>query len=227
MFASLSPIWQVCVEQAWEAYCAGSIPISAVVVDAQGRIISVGRSRQREMTPGENCRVIYNHRLAHAEINALLAADFQVHDPGRCVLYVLAEPCPLCIGAIVMANLIEYHYASRDNWAGSTELLQATAYMRSKKVQAIGPEGGAFETTLVAWQLEYTLSLDAKRAEPVLKASETDLPRSVAAARQMHRDGVIQKMRREGKSARDMFDALYRSVEKAEEGGKTGLITTN
>ena len=159
--------------------------------------------------------VIYNHRLAHAEVNALLAADFRVHDPGRCVLYALVEPCPLCIGAIVMANLVKYHYASRDNWAGSTELLQETAYMRSKKVQAIGPEGGAFETALVAWQLECHLSRAGKRAEPLLRASETDLPRSVAAARQMHRDGVIQKMRREGKSAREMLDILYRSVEKA------------
>ena len=215
MFASLFPIWQACVEQAWEANCAGSLPIGAVVVDAQGNIISVGRNRWREITPGENRMVIHNHGLAHAEINALLAADFQVHDPRRCVLYALVEPCPLCVGAIVMANLVKYHYASRDNWAGSTELLQATAYMRSKKVQAIGPEGGAFETALVAWQLEYHLSLAGKRAEPLLRASETNLPRSVAAARQMHRDGVIQKMRREGQSTREMFDALYRSVEKA------------
>jgi len=41
----LSLPWQACLEEAWSAYCASTIPIGAVVVDADGRILSRGRNR--------------------------------------------------------------------------------------------------------------------------------------------------------------------------------------
>jgi tRNA(adenine34) deaminase len=40
MYDSLSTPWQVCVDLAWEAYCAGSLPIAAVIVDEVGNIVA-------------------------------------------------------------------------------------------------------------------------------------------------------------------------------------------
>lgn len=214
MFSSLALHWQVCIEEAWQAYCVGSLPIGAVVVDEMGNILGKGRNRIGDKTPPENEKVVSDHRLAHAEINGLLATDFRAHEPKHCVLYTLAEPCPLCIGAIVMANLVRYQYAARDNWTGSTDLLQANDYMRSKGVKAEGPCEGIFEKAIVAWQLEYTLWVNAERAEPLLKAHEASLPESVVLSRQLHQEGTLQDMKREGKTAQDVFDELCRQVEK-------------
>ena len=36
MWADLTLPWQACLEQAWIAYCSGTIPIGAVVTDADG-----------------------------------------------------------------------------------------------------------------------------------------------------------------------------------------------
>jgi tRNA(adenine34) deaminase len=214
MFNSLSFYWQTCIEQAWEGYCIGSLPIGAVVVNEVGEIIAKGRNRIWDRTPGENAQGIYNHRLAHAEINALLAADFRAYEPKKCILYTLVEPCPLCVGAIVMANLVRYNYASRCNWAGSSDLLQGNDYLRSKGVKAEGPCEGLFEKAVVAWQLEYHLWIDAERAEPLMKANEESLPQAVAGAKRLHREGKLQEMKREGKTLPGMFDELCRIVEK-------------
>ena len=45
VWESLSEPWRACVELAWEAYRAGSLPIGAVVADAQGNVLSRGRNR--------------------------------------------------------------------------------------------------------------------------------------------------------------------------------------
>ena len=70
---SLAAPWQCCLEEAWAAYGAGSIPIGAAITDQQGRILARGRNRIFEETaPG---KLLCGHRLAHAEMNALIALD--------------------------------------------------------------------------------------------------------------------------------------------------------
>ena len=66
----LSLEWQSCIEEVWAAYCGGSLPHGAVVVDAQGAIVARGRNRIREQTT--EGRQLAGNRLAHAEMNALL-----------------------------------------------------------------------------------------------------------------------------------------------------------
>jgi hypothetical protein len=52
------------VELTWEAYRAGSLPIGAVVADAEGCLFSAGRNRIHEHTgpPG----TVFGRKLAHA-----------------------------------------------------------------------------------------------------------------------------------------------------------------
>lgn len=49
---------------------------------------------------------------AHAEVNAIREAcrRLRTHDLGDCELYATAEPCPMCLGAILWARLRELHF---------------------------------------------------------------------------------------------------------------------
>ena len=68
---SLSLPWQACLEQAWLAYTAGSLPIGAVILDADGAIIARGRTRRHD--PRTNDGLVSGSKLAHAELNALIS----------------------------------------------------------------------------------------------------------------------------------------------------------
>jgi tRNA(adenine34) deaminase len=80
----LSPIWQCCIEEAWAAYCHGSLPHGAVVTDAQGNIVGKGRNRIRERSA--EGRQFAANRLAHAELNALVDMDWRAVDVYGCKL---------------------------------------------------------------------------------------------------------------------------------------------
>ena len=51
---------------------------------------------------------------AHAEVNAIRLASKKIntHDLSGCVLYTSAEPCPMCLSAIIWANIKEVYYAN-------------------------------------------------------------------------------------------------------------------
>lgn len=51
---------------------------------------------------------------AHAEINAIREASrkLNTHDLSECILYTSAQPCPMCLSAIIWANIKEVYYAN-------------------------------------------------------------------------------------------------------------------
>ena len=100
---------------------AGEYPIGAVVA-IDGGIVSRGRSRQREL----------RSQLAHAELEALQNggdALFEHHD--RAVLFTTVEPCPLCLGAAVMADVPHIVFAHPDPAVQSAEIIERVPYVRS------------------------------------------------------------------------------------------------
>lgn len=70
-WASIGRIWQAAIAEAWAAYVAGSHAIGAIVTAPDGTIVASGRNRGRDgiATAGQ----IHGSRLAHAEVNAILA----------------------------------------------------------------------------------------------------------------------------------------------------------
>jgi len=71
-WSDLHEPWQVCLEEAWQGYVAGSLPIGAAVVDDGGKVVSRGRNHiqdEEALLPGQ----FGQHKLAHAELNAILA----------------------------------------------------------------------------------------------------------------------------------------------------------
>lgn len=51
---------------------------------------------------------------AHAEINAIRKASkiLNTNDLSGCILYTSTEPCPMCLSAIIWANIKEIYYAN-------------------------------------------------------------------------------------------------------------------
>lgn len=154
---SLSSPWRECVEQAWEAYRAGSLPIGAVITDKNGRIIASGRNRLFETaapTP-----YLCNTRMAHAEVNALLAFGQTGISFENTTIYTSLEPCPMCLGAIRMYRLGGIAYAARDPVAGSILLARATPFLEYADFTIHSPPDPAVEQLLLALSAESHLRL--------------------------------------------------------------------
>ncbi|MBQ9891399.1 MAG: tRNA adenosine(34) deaminase TadA [Firmicutes bacterium] len=93
-----------------EAYEAGEVPVGAVIVK-DGRIIGRGRNS----TEGDK------DPTCHAEINAIRQAAAALGGwrlPG-CSMYVTAEPCSMCAGAIVLARIEKLYIGTPDPKAGA------------------------------------------------------------------------------------------------------------
>lgn len=78
-------------------------PFGAVIVK-DGKIISSAHNTVIESTDA----------TAHAEVNAIRMASKKLgtHDLSGCVLYASSEPCPMCLSAIIWANIKEVYYAN-------------------------------------------------------------------------------------------------------------------
>ena len=186
-WSELSPPWQACLEEAWAAYCAGSIPIGAVVVDAAGQIVSRGRNRIED--PDAPLRQTFGSQLAHAELNALLALGPRPPDVNDYAIYTLVEPCPLCLGAIYMSGVRKIYYASADAYAGSTNLLGKTWYLAYKPVQAFGPQEGALRLLACALHVEHNLGR-GRAPGPVVERERQFFPQGVALGEKLYASGA-------------------------------------
>jgi tRNA(adenine34) deaminase len=117
-WAALEPPWQACLELAWRAYGAGTIPVGAALTDGTGAVVAEGRNRVYEKTAPAG--QIANSLLAHAEVNALVGLDPERRYEDH-TLYTALEPCLLCVGATVMATVGRIAYAGADPYGGGSE----------------------------------------------------------------------------------------------------------
>ncbi len=223
MWNELTPAWQACFEEAWTAYCAGCIPIGAVVVDAYGEVVGRGRNRIAEAAaPAEPdpSRRVFGHELAHAELNVLLALPLAGWDktlpnsPRQWTLYTTMEPCPLCLGAFYMSGLRQLHYASRDPYAGSVNLLGATPYLSRKPIRVTGPHP-QLEPVCAALLIERTL-----RAHPgpgtlkLLDLWRQVTPHGVALGERLFAQQALPSLQAAGATAADMVTHVAREWEQ-------------
>jgi tRNA(adenine34) deaminase len=205
VWETLSVPWRACVDQAWEAYRAGSLPIGAVVADAGGGILSAGRNRIHEGTgpPG----TVFGRKLAHAELNALLLLEGE-ENLRACVLYTTTEPCPLCVGAARMADVGGLKYASREPWAGSAAMFETVPYLRRANLGLVGPKNERLEAVLVVLLVERYLNMQPKVLPSFVKLYGEVMPSASRVARDVYTSGLLRTMDADNASARDMVLAL-------------------
>ena len=129
MWKDLTFQWQTVLEEAWTAFTNGSIPVGAAVFDKNGDLLVKDHNRRSEPQT-------LNPRTAHAELNVLQHIDCRGGLNIREIqLYTSMEPCPMCMGAIVMSNIKSLNCGSHDRWCGALHLLDTDPYMRSQRIQ--------------------------------------------------------------------------------------------
>jgi tRNA(adenine34) deaminase len=211
VWETLSEPWRACVGLAWEAYCAGSLPIGAVVANAEGRVLFAGRNRIHEPIgpPG----TVFGRKLAHAELNALLSLEDK-EDPCANVLYTTTEPCPLCVGAARMAEVGGLRYASREPWAGSAAMFETVPYLQRGNLDLEGPQDPHLEAVLLTLLLDRFLHLEPKVLPSFLKLYREVLPKATREVQNIYRSGLLRTMNADGASARGMVLALSKEFPK-------------
>jgi len=87
------------------------IPVGALVVDAEGRVLGEGWNRN----------ISEHDPSAHAEIMAMRQAGraLRNHRLVGCTLYVTLEPCAMCAMAMVHARIARLVYAATDPKRGA------------------------------------------------------------------------------------------------------------
>jgi len=99
---------------------AGELSIGCVVV-IDGTIISRGRASHQGS----------RSQLRHAELNAMLDGGERLwSDYRRAILFTTVEPCPLCLGAAVMADIPHIIYALHDRVVLSGLTLVSNPYIK-------------------------------------------------------------------------------------------------
>jgi tRNA(adenine34) deaminase len=109
----LPPAMRHALELASEAAAAGEVPVGAVVVDADGRIVAAAANR----TLADRDPSAHAEMLAVREASARLGSERLVgHD-----LYVTLEPCAMCAAVISFARLRRLYFGAGDPKMGAVE----------------------------------------------------------------------------------------------------------
>ncbi len=80
-------------------------PFGAAIINEKGEVLSVA----------SNSVLRDNDPTAHAEVNAIREAcrKLKNYDLSGCVLYTTAYPCPMCLAAIIWANVKKVYFGCR------------------------------------------------------------------------------------------------------------------
>ena len=214
IWETLEQPWRVCLTLAWESYVQGSLPIAAVIIDEQNKVVARGRNRLRDDDAEPNA--LHKHPLAHAEVNALLDFPFAELQASRCTLLTTTEPCPLCVGAVRMSHLGSLVYASRDAWAGCSHLFATDPYIRRKGTQVSSLAGSGLETVLIALQTDAHLR-GARRAGEAntpafFEVWREVVPVGVAAGEELFEAGVLLELAHDGADVQEALSIIEQTV---------------
>jgi tRNA(Arg) A34 adenosine deaminase TadA len=175
--AAVDQAWERALELAWEAFCADTTPVGAVVIDAAGVIVAEGRGRRYERAGPP--RQLAGTHVAHAEINALARLPADRHYEDHALLTTL-EPCGMCHGAAVQATVGSLGYAGADPYGGTGDLIFGTPQARRRPLRVTGPLpdecGRLGELLHIVWLLQRPAGAH------VLAAQQAGLPEQAALA---------------------------------------------
>jgi tRNA(adenine34) deaminase len=116
-------------DEAETALREGASPVGSVIVAPDGTVLS--RGRNRVLSGGD--------QTAHAEIDAIRNAGAAIATPPAAdgwILYTTAEPCLMCLGAILLCPIATVVWAAGSATASAYDAVLATWY-RQERVRAM------------------------------------------------------------------------------------------
>ncbi|HTH98013.1 MAG TPA: nucleoside deaminase [Stellaceae bacterium] len=139
-FGRPNPLMAEALLAAEEAAASGEVPVGAVLVNAQGRVLA--RAANRVETDHDP--------TAHAEMLAIRqgAALLGSARLSECDLYVTLEPCAMCAAAIAHARIRRVYFGASDPKGGGIEhgprfFEQPTCHHRPEVYGGIGEAASA------------------------------------------------------------------------------------
>ncbi|HTW28503.1 MAG TPA: nucleoside deaminase [Acetobacteraceae bacterium] len=104
---------EIALAEARDAAARGEVPVGAVVVDAEGRVIARAGNRVQECGDAS----------AHAELLALREAARVLGAPRlpECDLVATLEPCPMCAAAAALFRVRRVVFGAYDPKGGGIE----------------------------------------------------------------------------------------------------------
>jgi tRNA(Arg) A34 adenosine deaminase TadA len=126
---------EIAFVEAEAAAARGEVPVGAVIVGHDGRVISRAGNRTLEL----------KDPTAHAEVLAIREAARSLGSERLigCDLYVTLEPCAMCAAAMSFARLRRLYFAAADEKTGAVEngphfFTQATCHHAPEVYGGIG-----------------------------------------------------------------------------------------
>jgi len=118
------------IEQAHKAQQAGEVPVGAVLLAADGRILARAYNRS----------IGLHDPTAHAEMLAIRRAAAQLRNYRllSTTLYVTIEPCVMCMGAVIHARIGTVVFGTHDpKWGAAGSLYHFAADHRLNHQPAV------------------------------------------------------------------------------------------
>lgn len=203
--AAVEEPWRVCLELAWESCRNGSVGVGSVITDPDGVIVAHGRSRAFESEPGPSG--LADTALAHAEVNALAGMRTGIPLADH-VLWTSLEPCLLCAGAIVLAQIGTVRYLARDPlWEWTTQLPRLSPFVAERWPSREGPR----RDELAAFAMLVPLHLFAYwvRDGAVMDAHRETEPAVAALAVELAESEELVRAAAEGLALAEVLDRLW------------------
>ncbi|MGV9635527.1 nucleoside deaminase [Nocardia rhamnosiphila] len=192
--------WRLTLEQGWEAFRAGNPPVGAVITDAEGAVVALGRSRFRD-ADGPSGQLA-GTALAHAEVNAL--AQLAPGDNTALALWSSLEPCPLCAAAAMISRCGRVRFLAADPmWAGAEQLPTLNEAVAQRWPDFEGPHPGWPADWQTVLSVAFQTATGRGTSEAVMARARI-APRAAALGRSIGQDPA----RRAEFSALPLSDAI-------------------
>ena len=211
MWNDLEEPWKIAVEQAWDAYKGGTIPIGCVIMSQDGNIISKGRNQVFDNGKGSS---LAGTNMAHAEMNSMLGLNEIEHpDIREYILYTTMEPCPMCFGTMVMMSIRNIKFGARDGLAGAASLNDKLAYISRKRitVQRGAEELEPFQLIL---QTAYEYEREHPRVDYILNTWRHVNNLAIDCGQELYNTRFFPQAVKEGKEIGEVYDYVISYYKK-------------
>ncbi len=208
-YQDLDAYWKRIFELEWVSLCEGSKAIAALIVSDEGEIISEGRNKIGEAT-------IPNPRVSHAEVEVIRNLDIcKYPDVKTYTLYTALEPCPMCMGTIVMGGIRNVVIGTKDAYGGAMELIEKSEYLKRKNINVVwmSQEYGDAQRGFQALK-ELLYNTNEELLERMMADFSVYNKKGVLAAKELIAEGLFDDKQPNSYSVEKIFDKLMHIIER-------------
>ena len=208
-YQELDTYWKRIFELEWISLCEGSKAIAALIVSNEGEIISEGRNKIGEAT-------IPNPRVSHAEVEVIRNLDIKKYPHVKTyTLYTALEPCPMCMGTIVMGGIRNVVIGTKDAHGGAMGLLEQSEYLKRKNINVVWmpQEYGEAQRGFQALK-ELLYNTNEELLECMMADFSVYNKKGVLAAKELIAEGLFDDKQPNSYSVEEIFDKLMLIIER-------------